>query len=139
MALDIRRFIQRFIEEAADHLPRLRKGINALEQGQADQELINELFRSAHTLKGSSRMLKLLPITALAHSTEELLSALRDGTKTANAHIVSLLAQATDGLSDMVNRLAQGAAPESLPEADAALCQALEQAASQALPAEEVG
>lgn len=137
MALDIRRFIQRFIEEAADHLPRLRKGINALEQGQADQELINELFRSAHTLKGSSRMLKLFPITALAHSTEELLSALRDGTQTTNAQVISLLNQATDGLEDMINQLTQGAAPESLPEADAALCQALEQAASnrQPLPA----
>ena len=73
MALDIRRFIQRFVEEAADHLPRLREGISALEQGAADKERINELFRSAHTLKGSSRMLKLTPITAVAHSMEELL------------------------------------------------------------------
>ncbi|BBI64527.1 hypothetical protein HSBAA_58330 [Vreelandella sulfidaeris] len=58
----------------------MREGINALEQGYADREQINELFRAAHTLKGSSRMLKLTPITALAHSTEELLSALRDET-----------------------------------------------------------
>lgn len=33
MALDIRRFIERFVEEAADHLPRLRAGISALERG----------------------------------------------------------------------------------------------------------
>lgn len=129
MALDIRRFIQRFIEEATDHLPRLRHGVNALEQGQADQELINELFRSAHTLKGSSRMLKLVPITALAHSTEELLSALRDGSRTLNASMVSLLYQAIDAIADQVKRLAQGVAPEALPDADAALCQALEEAA----------
>ncbi|MBZ5488493.1 hybrid sensor histidine kinase/response regulator [Halomonas aquamarina] len=129
MALDIRRFIQRFIEEATDHLPRLRQGVSALESGQRDPELINELFRSAHTLKGSSRMLKLVPITALAHSTEELLSALRDGTQAPDDSITSLLNQAIDAIADQVNRLAQDTPPEALPEADAALCQALEAAA----------
>lgn len=134
MALDIRRFIQRFVEEAADHLPRLREGISALEQGHADREQINELFRAAHTLKGSSRMLKLAPITALAHSTEELLSALRDGSLTASPTVTSLLNQAVDGLSDFVSRLAQGATGDDLPAADEALCNALEQAALQTHP-----
>ncbi|OJA05706.1 response regulator [Halomonas sp. QHL1] len=129
MALDIRRFIQRFVEEAADHLPRLREGISALEQGRADREQINELFRAAHTLKGSSRMLKLVPITALAHSTEELLSALREGTLTATPTVISLLSQAVDGLSDLVSRLADGATGDDLPAADEALCSALENAA----------
>ncbi|PKG46902.1 MULTISPECIES: hybrid sensor histidine kinase/response regulator [Halomonadaceae] len=134
MALDIRRFIQRFVEEAADHLPRLREGINALEQGNADREQINELFRAAHTLKGSSRMLKLVPITALAHSTEELLSALREGTLTITPEITSLLNQAVDELTDFVGRLAEGATGEELPAADAALCSALENAAHGQLP-----
>ncbi|AVI62294.1 hybrid sensor histidine kinase/response regulator [Halomonas sp. GFAJ-1] len=134
MALDIRRFIQRFVEEAADHLPRLREGISALEQGYADREQINELFRAAHTLKGSSRMLKLAPITALAHSTEELLSALRDGTLTASPTVTSLLNQAVDGLSDFVSQLAQGATGDDLPATDEALCNALEQAALQTQP-----
>ncbi|MDQ7731961.1 hybrid sensor histidine kinase/response regulator [Halomonas sp. SpR1] len=129
MALDIRRFIQRFVEEAADHLPRLREGISALEQGHADREQINELFRAAHTLKGSSRMLKLVPITALAHSTEELLSALRDGTLSATPAVTSLLSQSVDGLADLVSRLAEGASGDDLPAADEALCSALENAA----------
>ncbi|WP_083007225.1 hybrid sensor histidine kinase/response regulator [Halomonas sp. GT] len=129
MALDIKRFIQRFIEEASDHLPRLREGIEALEQGDTHQERINELFRAAHTLKGSSRMLKLTPITAIAHSTEELLSALRDGTQTASPDVTCLLNQATDALSDRVNQLAQGASPAELAEADHQLCQAMENAA----------
>ncbi|WP_339881791.1 hybrid sensor histidine kinase/response regulator [Vreelandella maris] len=134
MALDIRRFIQRFVEEAADHLPRLREGIHALEQGNADREQINELFRAAHTLKGSSRMLKLVPITALAHSTEELLSALREGTLTITSEMTSLLNQAVDELTDFVGRLAEGATGEELPEANAALCSALENAAHGQLP-----
>ena len=134
MALDIRRFIQRFVEEAADHLPRLREGISALEQGHADREQVNELFRAAHTLKGSSRMLKLVPITALAHSAEELLSALRDGTLTATPTVTSLLSQAVDGLADLVGRLAEGATGDDLPAADVALCNALENAAHGQVP-----
>ncbi|MCO7229579.1 hybrid sensor histidine kinase/response regulator [Halomonas sp. CnH100-B] len=129
MALDIRRFIQRFVEEAADHLPRLREGVSALEQRAADKERINELFRSAHTLKGSSRMLKLAPITAVAHSAEELLSAFRDGSQAPGPDSISLLNQAIDALADYVAQLAQGAAPETLAEADPTLCQALEAAA----------
>ncbi|TVU91740.1 hybrid sensor histidine kinase/response regulator [Vreelandella titanicae] len=136
MALDIRRFIQRFVEEAADHLPRLREGISALEQGHADREQINELFRAAHTLKGSSRMLKLVPITALAHSTEELLSALRDGSLTATPTVTSLLSQAVDGLADFVSRLAEGATGDDLPAADEALCSALENAAHGQAPSQ---
>lgn len=129
MALDTRRFIQRFIEEAADHLPRLREGIHALAQQNASHEQVNELFRAAHTVKGSSRMLKLTPITALAHSTEELLSALRDGTQTPDDVVIRLLNQAVDALEDSVSQLAAGATPDTLPPADADLCQALEQAA----------
>ena len=136
MALDIRRFIQRFVEEAADHLLRLREGISALEQGNADREQINELFRAAHTLKGSSRMLKLVPITALAHSTEELLSAMRDGTLTSTPTVTSLLGQAVDGLSDLVSQLADGLTGEALPAADQALCSALENAAHGLAPIE---
>ncbi|WP_372373333.1 response regulator [Vreelandella venusta] len=136
MALDIKRFIQRFIEEASDHLPRLREGIEALEQGDSHQERINELFRAAHSLKGSSRMLKLTPITAIAHSTEELLSALRDGTQTATPEVTCLLNQATDALSDLVSQLAQGTSPAELTDADGQLCQALENAAAGRQPTE---
>lgn len=135
MVLDIRRFIQRFVEEAADHLPRLREGVSALEQGDADKERINELFRAVHTLKGSSRMLKLAPITAISHSTEELLSAFRDGSQVPTPATSSLLNQAIDALADLVGQLARGATPADLSNADPALCHALEAAATGKLPA----
>ncbi len=122
MALDMRRFIQRFVEEAADHLPRLREGVNTLAQdaignasGAAGKEHINELFRSAHTLKGSSRMLKLAPITALAHSMEELLSAFREGSVAPTAASSDLLNQAIDALDDQVGQLAQEQPPTRWP------------------------
>lgn len=67
MAIDLTKFVLRFAEEARDHLARMGDGIALLEQGTADPELINALFRSAHTIKGSSRMVKLTTITETAH------------------------------------------------------------------------
>ncbi|HKM15686.1 MAG TPA: hybrid sensor histidine kinase/response regulator [Marinospirillum sp.] len=106
MALDIKKFIVRFIEEAKDHLGRLALGLAELEQ-QYDAENINGLFRSAHTLKGSSRMLKLGPITQIAHSLEDVLSALRDKRLTLTPAVSRLLYQGVDTLTDQVDALAE--------------------------------
>lgn len=126
MALDITRFVLRFIDEAREHLLQLNEGVAVLEQGQADAEQINCLFRAAHTLKGSSRMLKLVPITETAHALEDLLSALRDGKLTFDgAQHSSLLYQALDQLTHLIDQLAEHQDPARLPERDAALCQTL--------------
>ncbi|MDM7858646.1 hybrid sensor histidine kinase/response regulator [Thiopseudomonas acetoxidans] len=125
MVLDITKFLNRFIDEARDLLGYLGEGVKNLEQGQCDAELINSLFRSAHTVKGSSRMLKLQSIADTAHSLEELLSALRDQKITVTQPIVDGIYQAVDSLSDMVEQLASSQDPNSLPSAPQALCDAL--------------
>ncbi|MFG6665792.1 response regulator [Halomonas sp. HNIBRBA4712] len=124
MALDITRFIQRFVEEARDHQPRLRDGIASLAEGGQGSD-INALFRAVHTLKGSSRMLRLEAISSLTHALEELLSALREGTRSADPAVIELLERAADLLDTQIDRLAEGAAPETLPTADTALHDAL--------------
>lgn len=125
MALDITKFLNRFIDEARDLLRYLGEGVKNLEQGQRDAELINSLFRSAHTIKGSSRMLKLQSIAETAHSLEELLSALREQKIDINQQIIDAFYQAVDCLTDMVEHLAATQEPESLPPAPPALCDAL--------------
>jgi two-component system chemotaxis sensor kinase CheA len=126
MALDIKKFQARFVEEARDHVTRLGAGLDALERDASDRENINTLFRSAHTIKGSSRMLKLIPITDTAHQLEEVLGALREGSLTYTSEVGRLLYRGVDGLSALVQRLAEGG---ELPAADAALCNALALAA----------
>lgn len=125
MALDIRKFIARFVEEAKEHLGRLATGLSELEQGVASAEQINSLFRSAHTLKGSSKMLKLESITQVAHSLEDLLSALRDGRITADPQVIALLYQGVDALSDQVEQLIKHGQVPALSAADLLLCQQL--------------
>ena len=51
-------FIATFQEESAEHLQRLNEGVIALEQAPGDRELIDQMLRDAHTIKGSSRMVK---------------------------------------------------------------------------------
>lgn len=122
MKLDISKFLNRFIDEARDLLRQLSGGIKYLEQGQSDPELINGVFRAVHTLKGSSRMLNLLPITETAHSLEELLSALRERKLEFSPELVDVLYQATDSLTAQVEHLANTRTVDSLPEKPAALC-----------------
>ncbi|KGK42414.1 gliding motility protein [Nitrincola sp. A-D6] len=129
MALDIKKFLLRFIEEAQDHLSQMAEGLADLEKGEVNAEQINSLFRSAHTLKGSSRMLKLFPITETAHSLEDLLSALREGQVHVDSDNLGLLYQGVDQLSDYIATLSDTLDADRLSPADAALCTALTAAA----------
>ncbi len=54
MEIDLTRFRDAFLEEAADHLDRLESGLLRLETSPEDGELLNEIFRSAHSIKGAS-------------------------------------------------------------------------------------
>ena len=140
MALDLQKFILRFIEEARDHLARLSEGLAQLDAGHSDREGVNALFRSAHTIKGSSRMLRLASITAVAHQVEEVLGSLREGSQTYTPALGQLLYRAVDHLAALVDALAQSGNAASLPPADEALCQALAQAGQPAAgPQQEVG
>lgn len=125
MALDVKKFIGRFVEEAKEHLGRLASGLAEIEQGAVSAEKINSLFRSVHTLKGSSRMLKLEPITQVSHSLEDLLSALREGRVAINPAVIALLYQGIDALSDQVQQLIECGQVEALSSVNTQLCQQL--------------
>ncbi|WP_006786673.1 hybrid sensor histidine kinase/response regulator [Thiorhodospira sibirica] len=122
MAIDIKRFLIRFVEEAREHLRQMEERINHLETTPQDIEAVHALFRSAHTIKGSSRMLKLLPITDTAHALEDVLGDLREGNVAFTAGLGRLLRQACDALASQVDQLEAG---NELSPADAALCAAL--------------
>ena len=109
MALDIKRFTARFVDEARDHLRRLEDGLGRpAEKTVSILEAINSIFRSAHTIKGSSRMLKLMPISDTAHLLEDVLAAWRDGALTYSAELGTLLQRAVDALAAQVETVSTG-------------------------------
>jgi chemotaxis protein histidine kinase CheA len=130
MALDIKKFISRFVEEAREHVKRLGEGLDALSRDSSDRENINAIFRSAHTIKGSSRMLKLTAITETAHKLEDILGALRDGSLNYRPEFGSLLYRGVDAIAVLVESLATSGDPATLPPVDEALCTSLAQAAT---------
>ena len=70
---------RKFQEEAADLLQRLNEGVITLEAQPDDRELIDQMLRDAHTLKGSSRMVGLIEISDIAHRLEDIMVRVRDG------------------------------------------------------------
>ncbi|MDR3580177.1 MAG: hybrid sensor histidine kinase/response regulator [Oryzomonas sp.] len=126
MAFDQSKFLARFVEEAREHCLRISAGLLDLEHSSGDVETLNSLFRSAHTIKGSSRMMKLVAITELSHHMEDVLDAVRGGKVSLSASLADLLFRAVDALSAMLDTVAAGA---QLPEAPKVLCGELSTAA----------
>ncbi len=71
-------FISKFQEEAQDLLQRLNEGVITLESDPDDRELIDQMMRDAHTVKGSSRMVGLIEISDVAHWLEDIMVRVRD-------------------------------------------------------------
>ncbi|MDO8948510.1 MAG: hybrid sensor histidine kinase/response regulator [Desulfocapsaceae bacterium] len=135
MALDIKKFISRFVEEAREHIKRLGEGLDAMSRDSGDSENINAVFRSAHTIKGSSRMLKLSAITETAHKMEDVLGALRDGSLHYRPELGSLLYRGVDAIAVLVESLAKSGDGATLPPVNEALCASLAQVATGELSA----
>ena len=97
-----------FLQEAEGLLDLLDRSFIQLEQETADADLLQEIFRAAHTLKGSSGMLGFQEMTDLTHAMENLLDRVRKGTLAVTAELVDALLMSLDGLKVLKNDLAAG-------------------------------
>ena len=102
--------LELFFEEANERIEDLSVKLLDIEQRPDDVELLRDIFRDLHTIKGSSAMVALVPMNKLAHAAEDLVGELRDGTRTADAAVVDTLLAALDGLRKIVE-LAQNREP----------------------------
>lgn len=117
MAIDRAKFVARFVQEAHEHVQGLNSGLMALEKSPADADLLKTLARVAHTIKGSSRMLKLKGITLAAHKLEDALDSLGSGRIPSDKETFNALFKAVRMMQDMIEQTAHGADPS---EQDAA-------------------
>ncbi|MFK5953240.1 MAG: hybrid sensor histidine kinase/response regulator [Desulfobacterium sp.] len=135
MAFDRSKFIPRFIEDANDHLRAMNQGLVALVETPSDISLVDAVFRAAHTIKGSSRMMKLIHISDMAHVLEDVLDGLRKEKIAYSNAISTVLFEGMDTLSKMMESLSQGEEKE----APKAIITLLKQAAQGDLEEQEVG
>ncbi len=71
--------IEFFLMEAGEHIQNLNKGLLSLEKDPKNSGMIDELFRAAHTLKGSAAMMGFQGISDVAHKAEDMLGQFRVG------------------------------------------------------------
>ena len=95
-----------FLQEAEELLALLDDEIIRLEQEAGNADLLQEIFRAAHTLKGSSGMLGFQEMAELTHAMEGLLDRVRKGTLAVTPEIVDALLMSLDGLKVLKNDLA---------------------------------
>ncbi len=87
-----------FRAEVEERLASLQSGLLRLEEHSSPRQIITGLFRDAHTVKGSARMLGLEGVLHVSHGIEDLLGALRDGRFPIRRDLVDLLLASCDGI-----------------------------------------
>jgi two-component system chemotaxis sensor kinase CheA len=94
-----------FINESREHLTTIETDLLAIEEAGAniDGELVNKVFRAAHSIKGASGFFGLIKVKELAHKAETVLDMVRSRKMTPNAEITNLLLAAFDRLREMIN------------------------------------
>jgi two-component system chemotaxis sensor kinase CheA len=90
-----------FADETREHLDELENSLLRLESDPADQELLNTIFRSMHTIKGASEYLGFERIARLSHRLENLLDLFRDGSLRVDKVAVDLLIDAGDRIGEL--------------------------------------
>ncbi|MDA3846071.1 MAG: chemotaxis protein CheA [Vallitaleaceae bacterium] len=103
--MDISQYLEIFIEEAKEHLQSLNTSLLALEKDANDKDLINEVFRSAHTLKGMAATMGFKKMSVLTHNMENVLSEIRNDQMQVDVKLLDILFQCLDALEGYVEKI----------------------------------
>lgn len=88
--------LEEFMRESAEIVEKLDEDLVVLEEKPDDLELLNQIFRGFHTIKGSSSFLGLAELTDFSHLAEEMLNKLRKKEMQANPQIIDVLLESID-------------------------------------------
>ena len=94
-----------FIEEAKEHLETLERGILELSSAVEDPEIVQEMFRAAHSIKGGAAMLGYTSIQRTAHRLEDSFKVFQENSIPVDVHLEQLFLGGYDVLKDLVDRL----------------------------------
>ena len=100
-----------FVEESRENHENIVNNLLALESGEDQQTAIDEIFRSAHTLKGMSASMGFDAMEHLCHSMEDVFSLIRSGRREVTVSLTDLLLTCTDMIEEMLDEIEAGGAP----------------------------
>jgi two-component system chemotaxis sensor kinase CheA len=107
MQIEDDEILQGFIEESLEHLADIETDLLAIEKAGAniDENLVNKVFRAAHSIKGGAGFMGLTVIQELSHAMENILGMIRSRKLVPNPEIVNILLQGSDKLEAMINNV----------------------------------
>jgi len=91
-----------FREESEEQIEKLNQGLLKLEKNSQDKDVISELFREAHSIKGAARMIGLNDIQSVAHKIEDIIGLAKDNRLKITPSIVDVLCRAVDCINSII-------------------------------------
>ena len=106
--MDMNQYLEVFIEESKEHLQTCSEQLLVLEKNPEDLSIVNEIFRSAHTLKGMSATMGYEDLANLTHKMENVLDAIRNSKIILTPELFDVIFLAVDDLEAIVMSIAEG-------------------------------
>ncbi|SDC86870.1 two-component system, chemotaxis family, sensor kinase CheA [Paenibacillus sp. UNCCL117] len=106
--MEMNQYLSMFIDESKDHLQAINENMLSLESSPEDISIVQNIFRSAHTLKGMSATMGFEDIASLTHEMENVLDLVRNHKLKMDSFIFDCLFKSLDSLETMVDDIIQG-------------------------------
>ena len=110
--MDTSQYLSMFLDESMDNLQTLNEALLNLEQNPNDIDMLNQIFRVAHTIKGMAATMGFTAMAELTHKMEDVLSNFREGKLAVSENVVTVLFNCLDTLERMVNNIESGVEDE---------------------------
>lgn len=106
--MDVSQYLSVFMDECREHLQTLNQSLLELEHNPENSAILDQIFRSAHTLKGASATMGFNKMSNLTHSMEDVLGKLRSKELSVTSEIVNVLFESVDLLETLSNKIGSG-------------------------------
>lgn len=106
--METNQYLDLFLDESREHLQSINDNLLDLEKSPEELAFVNEIFRSAHTLKGMAATMGYEDIANLTHKMENVLDRIRNEELTVTSQLLDVLLSAVEALESMIAEISSG-------------------------------